>query len=118
MDYTNHPEVNKQPAYANFKFLAQLYGTVDGSPVPTYDAVAVESGLNNTSARRNLSTIGRRLLPPNIVAALANIDSIVDNGTYRSEKSGWRILHESSYGHAHEIDLGNGFTVQVHAMNA
>mmetsp|Transcript_15024 Transcript_15024/g.32740 ORF Transcript_15024/g.32740 Transcript_15024/m.32740 type:complete len:694 (-) Transcript_15024:169-2250(-) len=33
MDYTNNPEVNKQPALSNFEFLYQLYGLVpDAAP--------------------------------------------------------------------------------------
>jgi hypothetical protein len=31
MDYTNRPGVNKQPDTSNYEFLADLYGTVDGS---------------------------------------------------------------------------------------
>ena len=131
MDYTNKPEVNKQPAYANFKFLAQLYGTVDGSPVPSENSTAVESASNNTDAPvnedsgnwkdkfKNLFGKRRRLqLPPNVAMALTEIDSIADSGAYRSEKHGWRVLHESSFGHAYEYDLGDGYSVQVHALNA
>jgi hypothetical protein len=130
MDYTNNPEVNKQPAYANFEFLAQLYGTVDGSPVPTDNTTAVVSAANNTVAPVNqgngswkdkfkhLGGNRRRLLPHNIAMALTEIDAIADRGTYLSEKQGWRILHESSVGHAYEYDLGNGYSVQIHALNA
>ena len=130
MDYTNNPDANMQPADANFNFLAVLYGTVDGSPVPTDDNVTVESAANNTAAsveegnenwKDKFKDIGgnrRRLLPRNVAKALSEIDSIVDNGFYRSEMHGWRILHESAFGHAYEVDLGEGYSVQVHALNA
>ena len=130
MDYTNRPEVNKQPVYANFKFLAQLYGTLDGSPVPTDNTTAVESAANNTEApvsegkgswKDKFKSLGgnrRRLLPTNVAMALTEIDSIADKGTYLSEMHGWRILHESSYGHAYEYDLADGYSVQIHALLA
>jgi hypothetical protein len=129
MDYTNQPEVNKQPAYANFKFLADLYGTLDGSPVPTDDATAVESAANNTESPvdedegnwkdkvKNIGGNPHRLLPSKVAMALTDIDSIVDEGSYRSETHGWRVLHESSFGHAYEYDLGDGYSVQIHALN-
>lgn len=132
MDYTNKPEVNKQPAYANFKFLAQLYGTVDGSPVPTDNSTAVESEAISTEAPvsedkenwkdkfKNLfGNRRRRLLPSHVAMALSDIDSIADSGSYRSdEMHRWRLLHESSFGHAYEYDLGDGYSVQIHALNA
>jgi hypothetical protein len=121
MDYTQNPENNMQPAYANFKILAELYGTVDGSPVPTDDNVAVasNSAINNTKVggNRGRGRRGRRrLLPLEVTMALESIDDMVDDGTFSSGKHGWRTLQESMYGHAHEIDLGNGYTVQVHAL--
>ena len=95
-----------QPAYANFKFLAELYGTVDGSPVPTDDNVSVESSsaVNQTEAPvpeendnwkdkiKNFFGNRRRLspLPSDIVNALADIDTMVDNQLYSSEDHGWR----------------------------
>jgi hypothetical protein len=114
MDYTNNPETNMQPAYANFKFLAELYGTVDGSPVPDDNvAVSSNSAINNTKVGGNR---GRRRLPAEVAMALESIDDMIDDGTFSSGKHGWRTLHESMYGHAHEIDIGNGYTVQVHAL--
>jgi hypothetical protein len=128
MDYTVHPEVNMQPATANFNFLAQLYGTVDGSPVPVSNTTSAALTTNNAVSsgsgnRRNLS--GRYLrrgsrrvgaLPPQVEAALEDIDLLVDNGTVGTAEQGWRLLHKSAHGEAHEIDLGNGFTIQIHLL--
>jgi alpha-D-ribose 1-methylphosphonate 5-phosphate C-P lyase len=115
MDYTNNPENNMQPAYANFKFLAELYGTVDGSPVPTDDNAAVESSsaVNGTGGGRD-----RRLLPAHIVEALRNVDVMADNGMVTAEQYGWRKLHDSVHAHAHVMDLGDGYTVQIHILKA
>jgi hypothetical protein len=30
--------------------------------------------------------------------------------------SGWRVLHQSDYGEAHEMDIGSGYTIQVHKL--
>lgn len=117
MDYTNNPENNMQPSYANFKFLAELYGTVDGSPVPTDDNTAVESSsaVNGTDGNG-----GRRLsrLPDHIVEALRNVDTLVDNGMLSATQHGWRQLHDNEHAHAHEMDLGDGYVVQVHMLKA
>lgn len=127
MDYTNNPSTNMQPAYANFKFLAKLYGTVDGSPVPTDDAVAstntqaveekeTEKEDGNQTDTENPDGNRRRLLPSHIARQLAEIDADVDSGEYRTK---FRLLHESSHGHtAHELDLGDGYTVRILALNA
>ena len=142
MDYTKNPEKNMQPAYSNFKFLAQLYGTVDGSPVPTdnttsasaealsttettgTDHPVADSGSGNGIVKDILGFFGKRRaldtkessLPPAVAAALDDIDLLIDNGWIGSEADGWRMLYESPHGHAHEIDLGDGFTVQIHVL--
>jgi hypothetical protein len=115
MDYTNNPEVNMQPAYANFKFLAELYGTLNGSPVPTDDALAMKSAVNNTNKAGGNR---RRLIPSDVASALVEIDAIVDNGTYQSEAHGWRILHDNTFGHAYEIYISDGYSVQIHVLKA
>jgi hypothetical protein len=139
MDYTNNPENNMQPAEPNYKFLSQLYGTVDGSPVPTDDTTAVEANAsaNATTAepepaaesdkrdwkdifglggKRRALTVNIKSLPPSVALALGDIDQMVDNGLFGSENGAWRKLHESPHGHAHEMDLGHGFTVQIHVL--
>lgn len=115
MDYTNNPENNMQPSYANFKFLAELYGTVDGSPVPTDDNAAVESSsaVNGTEGNGN-----RRRLPAHIVEAFRDVDAMADNGMLSVEHHGWRKLHDNVHAHAHEMNLGDGYVVQIHMLKA
>ena len=92
-----------QPAEPNFKFLETLYGLVDGAA---------------SEAREEVPPGNRQLergFPPAIAEALDEIDTLVDSGRIAS---GWRKLHESEYGRAHEIDLGDGYTVQLHQLKA
>lgn len=109
LDYTLHPEVNMQPAFMNYKLLAQLYGTLDGSPIP-----------NGTRALENdYSLLGRELdgsLPPRVAAAMEEVDRLIDSGKFGSEMDGWRMLFQSQHGCAHVIDLGGGHTIQIHVL--
>jgi hypothetical protein len=150
MDYTVNPENNKQPAFANFLFLSQLYGTLSGSKVPEFGEVDgngeptagtlepnpndnsstnsnVQDGQNDENRNRKErrrrasssntpSRISRTLsVPPEIAFALEEIDILVDHGEIGSH---WRRLHESAFGVAHEIDLGQGYSVQIHVLKA
>ena len=127
MDYTINPEANMQPDTPNFNFLAQLYGTVDGSPVPTPGSRNVQSATQDFSGRRALqkashstSTYSRRSVPAAIMVAFDDIDHVVNNWMVGSkqEQQGWRKLHKSKHGEVHEVDLGDGFVVQIHMLKA
>jgi hypothetical protein len=117
MDYTNRPGNNKQPAKPNFMFLAQLYGTIDGSPIPETSAAvkmaeAVDEGGKGKSGGRALS----EKLPPAVAAALKDINLMIDSGLIGTKNEGWWKLHETPHGEVHEIDLGDGFVVQLHLL--
>lgn len=143
MDYTNNPENNKQPAEPNFKFLAQLYGTVDGSPVPTDDPVTIETNSTVTTSAADPNDVEeeedetrswkdvlkfwdrRRQLRQQLSAvawAVDELDALIDNGSLfgieneNKNNNGWRRLHESSRGESHEFDLGQGFAVQIYLL--
>ena len=132
MDYTNNPEFNMQPDTPNFIFLAQLYGTVDGSPVPAREGtggveaaqtVPGDSGPGNnrrggTRGLRKVSGSRSRSVPAAVFAAFDDLDRLVDNGLVGTVEQGWRKLHESEHGEAHEVDVGNGFLVQIHLLKA
>jgi len=121
MDYTNKPEVNMQPDTPNFTFLAQLYGSVDGSIKPGDDGggdtVQTSQTVSGNGNRRHLrEPLGRsRPVPESVAAAFDDVDRLVDNGLIEAEGS-WRKLHESKHGAAHEIDAGEGFTIQIHLL--
>lgn len=124
MDYTRNPENNMQPAEPNFKFLTTLYGSIDGS-IPPGGAVETAQDVgpdeddksNKKNKNKDNRTLVRKVLPPEIEIALDEIDAIVDSGEINNTKrQGWRRLHFSEHGEAHEINLGNGFVVQLHML--
>lgn len=134
MDYTNKPQNNKQPASNNFRLLATLYGKVDGTPLQEGEGFVVQSAVseqqvdgggwdndNNSNQDDNKKNKkkkdDRRLdslpdLPPEVEAALDDIDALVDSGSFQS----FRKLHENEFAQAHAIDLGYGYTAQVHIL--
>jgi hypothetical protein len=46
------------------------------------------------------------------------INLSVMNGFNASDKEGWRVLHATDFGEAHEIELDEEFKVQIHALLA
>jgi hypothetical protein len=138
MDYTSRPENNMQPALPNFEFLTVLYGSIDGT-IPqggsstgtpsVQSAQDVEpddednddkKSKNKDDRRRGRRSLIKKVLPPEIELALDEIDALADSGmidvdTMRQRK-GWRLLHASEHGQAHEIDLGDGYVVQLHML--
>jgi hypothetical protein len=114
-----------QPDTPNFDFLAQLYGTVDGSPVPaptsesgqTEAASTTEStGFGGGRRLRRLRPAAARPVPNSVVEAFDNVDQLLDSGTGVKGVTGWRKLHETNYGEVYEIDAGDGFTIQIHML--
>lgn len=89
-----------QPDDANFSFLNTLYG-------PTQTVQANEAVPGN----RRLS----RAVPDHVRDALDGLDDLIDVGHVQPH---WRQLHADEHGAAHEIDLGEGFTAQLHIMLA
>lgn len=133
MDYTNKPEVNMQPDTPNFTFLAQLYGTVDGSPVPvdepeTGTVQASEAIINDTkgkkgggkrSLRQQTAAHGNspKTVPATVASAFDEIDHLFDEDSFSIiRKNGWRKLHESKQGGLYELDMEDGFTIQIHLL--
>jgi hypothetical protein len=53
-------------------------------------------------------------VPDWVIQANKDMDAMIDQG----ETTGWRKLHESEFGRAHEIDLGEGYSIQVHYLLA
>jgi hypothetical protein len=137
MDYTNNPKTNMQPDESNYKFLADLYGTFDGSYIPTNDT-AVESssvippddatiegpsdgtkqgphrlrGKRKLLVSKQVSQRRRRML-------LADkLDAFVDGSSISQTKQNWRQLYSSKFVEKYEVDLGEGFTVHFHMLLA
>jgi len=60
-------------------------------------------------------------IPDWVVARWKELDEETDNHSHGAERrlgSGWRLLHESEHGESHEIDLGQGYRIQVHKLLA
>ena len=116
MDYTNHPEVNKQPDKSNFIFLEELYGDVPASN---------NFNTNNTGGsmggrRQRRQRLVRRLdaIPAWVLERWRSMEADLDHHAHGAEHNaaGWRLLHQCPYGEAHEADLGNGYSIQVHKL--
>jgi hypothetical protein len=119
MDYTNNPQVNKQPDDSNFQFLADLYGNVTGtqsvaSSEVVSDQVASEPGDGRALASQDAAD---RELPAWLLSAWRDLIPQIEQQTEATDyHKGWRVLHSSNFGEAHERDLGQGFTLQVHKL--
>lgn len=138
MDYTSRPENNMQPAQPNFEFLTVLYGSIDGTipqggsstgtpsvqsaqdVEPDEEDNGDKKSKNKDDRRRSRRSLIKKVLPPEIELALDEIDALADSGMIdagnMSQRRGWRLLHASEQGQAHEIDLGDGYVVQLHML--
>ena len=123
MDYTTIPRTNQRPDTSNFEFLAVMYGTVDGTRTPTEPSTDNSVGWDSSGSpafnpwwedRRERNLRGshgnrERLFSASVKEAYrAAMDDF--------EHPSWRKLHESDYGRALEMDLGEGFRLQAHML--
>jgi hypothetical protein len=159
LDYTNNFSGNKSPDEFLYNYLADLYGTIDGSRAPNNTAAfvgangggATDEGTGgtddgtNTGTTANQSTGGRRHLRyvatkhddnryrsdhqlfssvsdiskrQDLTNRWNEIDASVMRGFVKSERTGWRLLHQTEHGEAHEIDLDVEYKVQIHLLLA
>ena len=136
LDYTNNFSGNKSPDEFLYTFLTDLYGSVDGSIAPNItttdkgdDATASQSPGGRRQLRQISSSIKNR--GSELFSSVADvnrrrellrrweeINTSVINGFKASDREGWRLLHRTEYGEAHEIELDEEYTVQVHALLA
>jgi hypothetical protein len=146
LDYTNNFSGNKSPDSFLYNFLADLYGSVDGSRAPNvtttngsgFTAGAGDDDGSGGGTTANQSPNGGRLrnLYRNrhqrqlfslvskgsrrryLESRWAAINEQVLNGFRKSDRDGWRLLHRSEFGEAHEIELDHEYKVQVHLLLA
>lgn len=119
MDYTNNPGVNKQPDSTNFNFLSQLYGSV-----PTQaTSAAVNTGPGNRLLLPGKLRFLRRTdtswkeIPDWVLRKWTDLDVELEHHSHDTERMhGWRVLHGDAHGEAHELDLGEGFLIQVYKL--
>lgn len=136
LDYTNNFSGNKSPDDFLYNFLTHLYGSVDGSIAPNIttadngdDSTASQSPGSRRQLRQMMSS--RKNRSTELFSSVADenrrrellrrweeINKSVINGFKASDRQGWRLLHRTEYGEAHEIELDEEYTVQVHALLA
>ena len=121
LDYTNDYDGNKSPDESNYELLAELYGTVGGNSTST---TAAQPGARRIMKHLRQPASHRHLFQsvqsePRRQELLSNWNEIVsqaESGLVGSETNGWRLLHQTPFGEAHEIDLGDNFSVQIHYL--
>jgi len=114
MDYTSNPAANISPDESNFKFLADLYGTVPARRtrrglVQAQQAPPVASSRPSSSSTSIPDAIRQKL--KDVVPRLEN------RAEGNAHEDGWRLLHSSSQGESHAMSLGNGWSVEMHKLS-
>jgi hypothetical protein len=111
MDYTSNPQNNIKPGSANFEFLAALYGTIPNSNPAVSSASSSVPG--KRGGNRELESEDESLpdwLHLRLQEVIPNLENRNDGNEH---EDGWRLLHRSDNAAIHEMDLGNGYLVQV-----
>jgi len=122
LDYTNNYSGNKTPDTSNYEFLAKLYGTLDGSgnaetSSVVQDGTRLRRRMKQGRERQLFEKVEDEVRRSELIAKWQIISSQIESG-YVPSHEGWRLLHRTSYGEAHEIDLGETYTLQVHLLRA
>ena len=104
-------------------------GSTEGSTGSTGGSNGSTGGSSANSPEQNVGNRRRRALfhavkddlrRRELEAKWRKISDIVnDTRGYRRLEvlEGWRLLHRSEYGQAHEIDIGDNYRVQVHMLH-
>jgi len=97
MDYTNNFDDNKHPDSSNYERLTEFYGQVGGR----------RRGLR----RRQASTPDHVLAKFNEV--VSKLEQRLDDNAH---EDGWRLIHRTKHGEAHEMHLADGYKARVHML--
>ena len=140
MDYTNNPEANMRPDESNFVFLYDLYGALEGSApfvreteAPTTATVTAQASTNpsdevNNGTRRRQRRSLLRQSPSTTATAPTMPDHIRQkmklltqeysshSSDEKAERQGWRRLSTSKGGQSHDIQLGEGWSLQINKL--
>lgn len=145
MDYTNQPENNMSPNEQNYKFLADLYGSLDGSYIQSGN-MTIESSVvvapsdpstdppcnencHGGKARPDHKDEGGRMLRSRVDLITADqeatrlrmirlsedIDRLIDTSVDGHVPNGRRVLG-STDSDVYEVDLGGGYAVRYHML--
>jgi hypothetical protein len=140
LDYTNNFSGNKSPDSFLYNFLTDLYGSVDGSRAPN---VTLTNGGNNATAnqspgsrrktrssrsssklfadkhkRKLFSSVTDERRRQELLERWNEINALVINGFDLTGQEGWKLLHRTKHGEAHEIHLDDEHKVQIHLLLA
>ncbi|CAB9509618.1 expressed unknown protein [Seminavis robusta] len=111
MDYTSNPAANVSPDHSNFVFLKDLYGTTPGT------ARALKQ---SDSPSRVSQILNHRRIPDDIKAQLKEISLQFENRSFdeKPRTRAWRLLLRNEDAEAHDVALGNGWSVRMHKLLA
>ena len=125
MDYTRRFRNNWKPDTTNFKTLAGIYGVVD-SPTPgNTAAVLPPRQLQGPPSPPENDNVDDRQLASDFPLSVQQRWKEIDDAVIHHQEEGWtgphrgwRVLHETSHGRALELELGEGYRVQLHFLLA
>lgn len=128
MDYTARPRRNMSPDRSNFEYLSVMYGvpSAPGEAQPSTPASANGGGVRpppppppekEKEKEKDKDKDDRRrteVIPAQVLKRVREISKHLENGPALSDRpNGWRLLHQSEYAIAHEVDIGDGYRVRA-----
>jgi hypothetical protein len=112
LDYTDNLDDNKHPDEGLYETLLELYGPAPGS---------TDEVRNLRGQRQKVPTIGQTSsIFPNHLREKRElaVQKLLQQRDDNAREDGWKLLHRTEHGEAHELDLGGGYKVQVHMLLA
>lgn len=107
MDYTDNFAVNEHPDVSNYETLLSMYGPAGGrrlgGPWLRRPSPSQRVGNIDHSLRKKMRDAVEKLA--------ARLD---DN----AHEDGWKLLHRSKHGEAHEMEFEQGYKIRVHMLLA
>jgi hypothetical protein len=106
LDYTNNYAFNKHPDVSNYETLLSMYGAAGGE---RHNRLLRrhESGARPKDAHEHLWD--------KIHHSVQMLASRLDD---KAHEDGWNLLHRSTHGEEHELELEDGYRVRVHMLLA
>lgn len=121
MDYTSNPKNNLSPSIINFQFLTDLYGTV---PTERKRELRQQPRQQQKLEKKNETESFKLGVEDAVEQFPSWLRSKFNNAVSSLEKrkdgnfveDGWKLIHRYEYGEAHQLELGEGYSVQVHLL--
>lgn len=121
MDYTSNPVNNQSPNTVNYQFLADLYGTVPNDrqrKLRQKQRQQQQFQKKDEKESFNLEMEDAVEQFPSWLRSKLNnaVSSLENRKDGDSVEDGWKLLHRHEHGEAHQMELGEGYSVQVHLL--